>query len=69
MADFTLDKLANAMRGMSRDARIIVQLPDGGLVDLDYVQPILASDRGGTIADVSQSGSGRYTILLAVASG
>lgn len=68
MPDFTLNKLAEAMRGMPRDARIMLKLPDGRIVDLDHVRPILASDRGGTTTDVGQSGSGRYTILLVAAS-
>ena len=33
---FTLDKLAHAMRGMPRDARIMIQLPDGTLVELRW---------------------------------
>ncbi len=69
MLDFTLNKLANAMRGMPRDVRIMLKLPDGRIVDLDHVQPILASDRGGRTADISQSGTGRYTILLVAAGG
>lgn len=57
------------MRGMQRDARIVMKLADGRIIDLDYVQPIHASDRGGTTTDISQSGSRRYTILLVAASG
>jgi hypothetical protein len=37
---FTLDKLARAMRamrGMPRDARIMIRLPGGKLVELDLV--------------------------------
>lgn len=64
MPDFTLNKLAEAMRGMPRDARIMLKLPDGWIVDLDHVKPILAGDIGTMTTDISASGSGRYTILL-----
>lgn len=43
---------------MPRDARIMVKLPDGRIVDFDDVQPILASASSGTTKDISSSGSG-----------
>ena len=32
---FTLAKLAEALRGMPRDARLLIRLPDGQLVEID----------------------------------
>jgi hypothetical protein len=60
---FTLDKLAHAMRGMPRDARIMIQLPGGKLVELALVRPMY------TRADsndetVPAAPGGRYTIVL-----
>jgi hypothetical protein len=34
---FTLGKLAEALRGMPRDARMLIRLPDGQLVEIDHV--------------------------------
>ena len=60
---FTLDKLAHAKRGMPRDARIMIQLPGGKLVELALVRPMY------TRADsndetVPAAPGGRYTIVL-----
>jgi len=34
---FTLAKLAEALRGMPREARMLIRLPDGRLVEIDHV--------------------------------
>ena len=42
----TLDRLANALRGMPRDAPMVVRLPDGGLRAIALVRPVLLSGGG-----------------------
>ena len=37
---FTLDKLANAVRGMPRDAKIMVEAVDGTLLPVTAVRPV-----------------------------
>jgi hypothetical protein len=36
---FTLDKLAGALRGIPRDALMLVRLPDGTLRQIDHLKP------------------------------
>ena len=59
---FTLNKLAQALRGMPRDGRMLIRLPDGGLVDIDHVTAAYVGDD-----DKAQSGpggGGQYGIIL-----
>jgi hypothetical protein len=39
----SLDSLAQALRGMPRDAPMLVKLPDGTLADIGMVEPIRGS--------------------------
>ena len=52
---FTLDKLAQALRGMPRNAVMLIQLPDGTLAEIDYIKPmhLRARDDGSLTADSS----------------
>lgn len=61
----TLDGLARAVRGMPRDAPMMVRLPDGGLCDIAAVRPVLLDGDGTALT--SASSQGRYTITLGVA--
>ena len=54
---FTLNKLAKAMSGMPRDARILIRLPDERLVDLDHVTPGFVSDDNREVPGTSGAGS------------
>jgi hypothetical protein len=64
---FTLDKLARAMRGMPRDARIMIRLPGGKLVELDLVTA--THTRTDSTDETVAGDGGRYTIVLAPESG
>ena len=61
----TLDGLARALRGMPRDARMMVRLPDGSLRDIAIVRPVLLGGDGAVLSVAS--GQGTYTITLEVA--
>lgn len=58
----TLDQLARALRGMPRDAPMMVRLPDGGLRAIALVRPVLLSGGGAEMSVASSQG--RYTITL-----
>lgn len=61
---FTLDEMAAAMRGVPRDARIMIRLPDGQLVDIDHIKAAHVPD-GGTARAAGASTTGtRYGIIL-----
>ena len=57
----TLDTLAHALRGMPRDAPILVELPDGRLVPVRLVR-IIAVGPGAT--QQTTAGTGRTGIVL-----
>ena len=57
---FTLDKLAKAMRGVPRDARILVQLPSGELVNIEAVAPTHLHDERAAL------GASSYGIVLVI---
>ena len=59
---FTLNKLAMAMRGMPRDARILIRLPDGRLVDIDQVAAAYVREDNSTLPD--SGGAAGYGIIL-----
>ncbi len=44
---FTLDKLANALRGIPRDAVMLVRLPDGTLRQIDHLEGAKVAAGGG----------------------
>ena len=56
---FTLAKLAVALRGMPRDARFLIQLPNGTLADLDHLRPsfVSAHDDGTLEARTASQGT------------
>ena len=60
---FTLDKLANALRGMPRDAKIVVEAVDGTLLPVTAVRPVgsLVGQPGNV------TGATGYTIVLVLA--
>lgn len=59
----TLDDLAQALRGMPRDARMVVRLHDGRLADIDHVKPAHLSAGPDPVARASADGS-VYGIVL-----
>ena len=62
---FTLDKLAQALRGMPRDARMLIQLPDGRLADIDHIRPGHVGVRDdGTIETRRSTEGAQYAIVL-----
>ena len=62
----TLHELAVWMRGMPRDAPILIRLPDGRLVHIDHVSATYARDTDDGLADGPAGSAGRYAIVLAV---
>jgi len=62
---FTLHKLASALRGIPRDAPMLVRLPDGSLHHIDHLQPATVADQNvrPAVAKV-----GRYAVMLVVSS-
>ncbi len=61
----TLDGLARALRGMPRDARMMVRLPDGSFRDIAIVRPVLLGGDGAVLSVASSQST--YTITLEVA--
>ena len=61
----TLDELARALRGMPRDARMIVRLPDGTLRDIALVRPVLLGGDGAVLSAASSHGEYAITWDLA----
>ncbi|MFL5279493.1 MAG: hypothetical protein ACJ8AW_00430 [Rhodopila sp.] len=61
---FTLEKLAQAMRGMPREAPILIRLPDGRLAEITWVKPEFIGGDGATHS--GPSGDGTYAITLVV---
>jgi hypothetical protein len=65
MADgFTLEKLAQALRGMPRQAPILIKLGDGRLAEIAYVQPMYVRARDGLHEQSVASGGNTYGITL-----
>ncbi len=58
---FTLNKLANAMRGLPRDAPILIKTADGAMRRIDHVTGVKISEgaAGGAAAP-----EGQYAIVL-----
>ncbi|SFK83588.1 hypothetical protein [Methylocapsa palsarum] len=62
---FTLNKLAEAMRGMPRAARILIALPDGRLVEIDHIKGTHLRMRDDEIvSSESSTGGAEYGIVL-----
>src|SRR4051812_39007144 len=65
---FTLDKLAQAMRGMPREAPVLIELPDGRLAQIALVRPGPVGTRDGRLLEASTSMQGStYAIVLVAA--
>ena len=60
-----LDGLARALRGMPRDAPMLVRLPDGSLRGIAVVRPVLLGGDGAERP--TAAGQGRYAITLELA--
>lgn len=64
---FTLAKLAEALRGMPRDARMLIRLPDGRLVEIDHVTAAHVTDKNDALPSGASTHSTRYGIILVAA--
>jgi hypothetical protein len=64
---FTLAKLAEALRGIPRDARMLIRLPDGRLVEIDHVTAAHVTDDGTALVSGASARSTRYGIILVAA--
>jgi len=64
---FTIAKLAEALRGMPREARMLIRLPDGQLVEIDHVRPAHLSDDNAALPSGASSQGARYGIILVAA--
>ena len=64
---FTIAKLAEALRGMPREARMLIRLPDGQLVEIDHVRPAHLSDDNAALPSGASPQGARYGIILVAA--
>ena len=64
---FTLAKLAEALRGMPRDARMLIRFPDGRLVEIDHVTAAHVSDDNTALPGGASASGTRYGIILVAA--
>ena len=64
---FALAKLAGALPGMPRDARMLIRLPDGRLVEIDHVRAVHLADDGTALASGASTTGARYGIILVAA--
>ena len=64
---FTIAKLAEALRGMPREARMLIRLPDQRLVEIDHVRPAQLSDHNAALPSGASSRGARYGIILVAA--
>jgi hypothetical protein len=61
---FTLEKLAQALRGIPRDAFMLVRMPDGTLRHIAMLRPVKVADSEDDTAEVRE---GRYAITFELA--
>ena len=66
-AGFTLAKLAEALRGMPREARMLIRLPDGQLVEIDHVTAVHLTDDNAALPGGASAQGARYGIILVAA--
>ena len=66
-AGFTLAKLAQALRGMPREARMLIRLPDGQLVEIDHVTAAHLTDDNAALPGGASAQGARYGIILVAA--
>jgi hypothetical protein len=64
---FTLAKLAEALRGMPRDARMLIRLQDGRLVEIDHVTAAHVTDGNTALSNGASARGTRYGIILVAA--
>jgi hypothetical protein len=64
---FTLDQLAQALRGMPRNAPVLLELPDGRLVEIASVRPQHVLVREGAIEGSTSAHGATYGIVLVAA--
>jgi hypothetical protein len=64
---FTLAKLAETLRGMPRDARMLIRLQDGRLVEIDHVTAAHVTDDNAALPDGASAQGTRYGIILVAA--
>src|SRR3954471_17460024 len=64
---FTLAKLAEALRGMPRDARMLIRLPDGRLVEIDHATAAYVTGDNATLPGGASAHGTRYGIILVAA--
>ena len=64
---FTLAKLAEALRGMPRDARMLIRLPDGRLVEIDHVTAAYVTGDNAMLSGGASAHGTRYGIILVAA--
>src|SRR3954452_12852575 len=64
---FTLAKLAEALRGMPRDARMLIRLLDGRLDKIDHVMAAHVADDGTALASGASTYGTRYGLILVAA--
>jgi hypothetical protein len=62
-----LAKLAEALRGMPRDARMLIRLPDGQLVEIDHLTAAHVTGDGTALAGGASTQGTRYGIVLVAA--
>jgi hypothetical protein len=63
---FTLEKLAQALRGIPRDAFMLVRMPDGTLRHIEMLRSIKIAEGEGEAAAARE---GRYAITFELAEG
>ena len=64
---FTIAKLAGALRGMPREARMLIRLHDGRLVEIDHVTAAHLSDDNVALPGGASPQGARYGIILVAA--
>ena len=67
MKGFALAKLAEALRGMPRDARMLIRLPGGQLVEIDHVTAAHVTDGNAVLSGGASTTGTRYGIILVAA--
>jgi hypothetical protein len=64
---FTIAKLAEALRGIPRDAHLLIRLPDGRLVEIDHLKAAYVADDGTALESGVSTYGTRYGIIIVAA--
>jgi hypothetical protein len=64
---FTLNELAQALRGMPRDARMLIRPPNGQLVGIDHVTAAHVTDGNAALSSGVSTHGTRYGVILVAA--